>query len=191
MSKIYLFIDTSQSTPCCLKLLDDKFNVICEHLFLTQNNLIDYINPEINNLFSKANLSFSNLSRIYLNYGPGTFTGIRVGVSVAKTFKLVFPKISIYLINSLKLKCLGDGIAYIDAKSKKYFFAAYENGLEVQSPVLISSDELDLYLNKYSNLKIYSEDQLFNYDFSKDIFKLFEKCDDVLNLEPFYLKDPI
>lgn len=149
MSKVYLFIDTSQSTPCCLKLLDENFNLLAEHLFLTQNNLIDYINPELNNLFSQTNYSFKDITRIYLNYGPGTFTGIRVGVSVAKTFKMVYPNITIYLINSLKLKCKGNGVAYIDAKSHKYFFAAYKDGEEIQAPILISETELDSYLKQY------------------------------------------
>lgn len=191
MSKVYLFIDTSQSTPCCLKLLDENFNQLAEHLFLTQNNLIDYINPELNNLFEKANKTFNDVARIYLNYGPGTFTGIRVGVSVAKTFKMVYPNITIYLINSLKLKCFGDGVAYIDAKSHKYFFAAYRKGVEVQAPKLILDSELDNYLKQYSNLPIYSDDQIFNYDFPKEVFNLFEECLDVANLEPFYLKAPI
>lgn len=191
MSKVYLFIDTSQSTPCCLKLLDEKFNQLAEHLFLTQNNLIDYINPELNNLFEKANHTFEDVARIYLNYGPGTFTGIRVGVSVAKTFKMVHPDVSIFVINSLKLKCQGDGIAYIDAKSHKYFFAAYQDGQEIQAPVLILDSELNDYLKKYPNLLVYPDEQIFNYEFSKDIYNLFEECLDVVNLEPFYLKAPI
>lgn len=191
MSKVYLFIDTSQSTPCCLKLIDENFNQLAECLFLTQNNLIDYINPELNNLFAKANKTFNDLTRIYLNYGPGTFTGIRVGVNVAKTFKLVYPNISIYIINSLKLKCRGDGVSYIDAKSNKYFFAVYKNGKEILTPSLISKDEINDYLKKYHNWKVYSSEQIFDYNFPSNIYDLFEECLDPINLEPFYLKPPI
>lgn len=191
MSKVYLFIDTSQSTPCCLKLLDENFNLLAEHLFLTQNNLIDYINPELNNIFAKTNYKFKDITRIYLNYGPGTFTGIRVGVSVVKTFKMVYPNITIYLINSLKLKCKGNGVAYIDAKSHKYFFAVYKNGKEVQAPILILNTELDNYLQQYSDLLIYPSEQIFDYNFPISIYNLFEECLDVMNLEPFYLKPAI
>lgn len=191
MNKIYLFIDTTQPTNCCLKLLDIDFNVIDEHYFVTQNNLIDLINPQLNELLKNSNTSFKQIARIYLNIGPGVFTGIRVGVNIAKTIQLVYPQIQIYTINALKLKCHGHGIAIIDAKSNKYFLAAYDSYQEQLAPCLVDELELKKYLLDTKALPIYGVDKQIDFNFSKTIFDLFEKCNDSSDLQPLYLKPAI
>lgn len=49
--------------------------------------------PLINKLLFKNNLSFVDLSQIEIETGPGSFTGLRVGVSVANAlgFSLRIP----------------------------------------------------------------------------------------------------
>lgn len=191
MHKNYLFIDTSQSTNCCIQILNSQFKIINTKFFTTQNNLIDILNPELNQLLKSVNLSFNNINKIYVNIGPGVFTGIRVGVSFAKTFKLIFPDVDIYIINSLLFKCRGNGIALIDAKSNKSYLAIYKDGKELVKPRLVNKLEKENILQKYSHLQIYSENELINYSIDLKIINLFKKCNDYIKLEPLYIKDAI
>lgn len=191
MHKFYLFIDTTQSTKCCLSIYNDKFEVLETKIFETQNNLIDLINPALNEIFNKTKLSFSDINHIYVNIGPGVFSGIRVGVSVTKTFHLVYPNIEIYTINSLKLKTNGHGIGVIDAKSNKFFVGVYEHGLELLPPQLIEQNELDEIIKKYHHLPFIDINQSLEFTLNASTIKLFEQCQDVLNLEPLYIKPAI
>lgn len=192
MTNYYLFIDTTQSSNCVLKVLDQNYKTLKEKIFFTQNNLIDLINPELNNLLSSLNLSFNSLKKIYVNIGPGVFTGIRVGVSIAKTIWLCFKNIEIFAINSLKLKCKGHGIAFLDAKSNKYYLACYEKNQEIIAPCVIDEQTKNNYLKKYHHLPIYDLDSLtINDEINQDIISLFDKCLSPIELEPLYLKSPI
>ncbi|MBQ6970582.1 hypothetical protein IJQ19_03285 [bacterium] len=47
-------------------------------------NVTDLITVAIKSLFAKAKLGYEDISNIYLNIGPGSFTGIKVGVVIAK-----------------------------------------------------------------------------------------------------------
>jgi tRNA A37 threonylcarbamoyladenosine modification protein TsaB len=73
-------------------------------------------------------MSFAQLHAIYLNVGPGSFTGNKVGIIIAKTIKLVYPKIIIKIINSLLLQTTDNKsyISIIDAKSNKSYVAVYK-----------------------------------------------------------------
>ena len=191
MPKNYLFIDTSQSTNCCLQIIDSELNVVNTKFFETQNNLIDLLNPELNSLFKSSNLTFKDIQRVYVNIGPGVFTGIRVGVSFVKSFKMVFPSVDIYTINSLLFKCKGNGIALLDAKSNKSYLAVYENGKPLVEPQLVNEKEKVNILEQYKHLEIFKEEDPIDYSIDSKLIELFSKCDDFIKLEPLYIKSAI
>lgn len=57
---------------------------------------------ELQDLFESQGLTLKDLSKIILGVGPGSFTGLRIGASVAKTFSYTH-SIPIYPISSLKV----------------------------------------------------------------------------------------
>ncbi|UXN03952.1 MULTISPECIES: tRNA (adenosine(37)-N6)-threonylcarbamoyltransferase complex dimerization subunit type 1 TsaB [unclassified Bartonella] len=52
----------------------------------------EHLMQQISTIMQKANKSFSDIDRIIVNTGPGSFTGIRIGVSAARGFGLALDK---------------------------------------------------------------------------------------------------
>lgn len=84
-SEFTLFIDTSNSSQTVVKLIQEG---------LTLNEKIEKTDPRtksqnvlplIEQMLHEHELKLSDLTEIEVNPGPGSFTGVRVGVSVANT----------------------------------------------------------------------------------------------------------
>jgi tRNA threonylcarbamoyladenosine biosynthesis protein TsaB len=72
-----LIIDTSSAEKIVLKLDG--------HVFETdaKNRKSQKLLPFLEDILSKSEMQFSDISEIQATPGPGSFTGLRVGVSVA------------------------------------------------------------------------------------------------------------
>lgn len=92
-------------------------------------------------LLDKTGLTLSDMSAYACGIGPGSFTGIRIGVSTVKGYVVACPKPLIELNNlqaiSVSDNCCNVGSAVIDA-GNGYYFADYVNNV---SPCLIGYDD--------------------------------------------------
>ena len=79
-----LSIDSS-SNICGVSILDDE-NLICNLDEDTGRTHSENLMPMIDNAFKKSNLSLKDIDLIVCDIGPGSFTGIRIGVATAKGF---------------------------------------------------------------------------------------------------------
>lgn len=59
--------------------------LLSENFWLAQNNEAEKLMPAINDLFEKNGKTFDELRQVYVIKGPGSFTGLRVGITVANT----------------------------------------------------------------------------------------------------------
>jgi len=85
MSQNYtLFIDTCQN-QCNLAIYDELDQIVISHSELTHNNMTDIVVEKIDTLFQEANLNKNQINQVFVSNGPGSFTGVRVGVLIAKT----------------------------------------------------------------------------------------------------------
>lgn len=191
MSKNYtLFIDTTNNY--CYVALYKATNMVGFISLKVDKNVTDLIVDSINKLLISKKVDKLALTHMCVNIGPGSFTGDKVGVIVAKAWKLVNPKLKISVINSLLLQVKNrPAISIIDAKSNKLYLAVYgKNKVDVK-PCCIEASSLDKYLKKYKNYNVYQDlvdemDQ--NYLIHINDFKEIKSLDD---LEPLYLKHPI
>lgn len=78
-----LFLDTTNNYCYVAIYFADK--KIAEIKLRVNKNVTDLITDAIKSLFSKSKLGYKDISNIYLNIGPGSFTGIKVGIVIAKT----------------------------------------------------------------------------------------------------------
>ena len=62
---------------------------------LDQNTQSDLLFVEINSLLKQANIDYKNLDTILCTIGPGSFTGIRVGIAAIRGIKKIFRNIEI------------------------------------------------------------------------------------------------
>lgn len=153
----------------------DTSSNLCSVAILEDNNLIDKLElnnglthsetlmPLINDILTTNNLSLKDIDLLVSDIGPGSFTGIRIGVSTVKAFadSLNIPCVGISSLEVLAYNIKDNGIicSTIDCKNDNCYFALFElidgkyNVLE--EPCSKSCQEvLSLLESKYSNKQI-------------------------------------
>ena len=156
-----LCIDTS-SKLCSVAILEST--TLINKLEL-DNGLThsETLMPLIKELLEKNNLSLNDINLLVSDIGPGSFTGIRIGVATCKAFSdsLNIPCIGICSLEVLAYNEKNDGIicSTIDCKNDNCYFALYElldgNYTVLEKPCAKAVTEvLDILNTKYSNKKI-------------------------------------
>ncbi len=106
--------------------------------------------PMLDKALEKAGMSVDDAEFIAVVIGPGSFTGIRIGVSAARSLAYAL-NIPVVPVNSCELaaynsKCHGKVLSVSDAGNGYCFTALYENGNELAPPTCIRDSELDEYV---------------------------------------------
>lgn len=158
---ISLFIDTS-TKYITLSIIKD--NELCyffhEKVF---EDLSVRILPLIVEALDKCSLTVGDINRIYVTTGPGSFTGIRIGLTIMKVLAWSL-KIDIIPISSLELIASTPTetdyvIPYIDARRGNCFISIYDNNLNV-----IVSDRFTEFKAFIENIPKYKTFKLVTYD---------------------------
>ena len=126
-----LSIDTS-SERCSVAILENM-KVLKELHTTNEKEHSETLMPMIEELFNSLNLKIEDIELLACTKGPGSFTGIRVGMATIKAFSDA-KKIPVVGINSLEVLAYlgaikkGDGeyISIIDAKNDNIYAAIYK-----------------------------------------------------------------
>lgn len=156
-----LCIDTS-SKLCSVAILE---NTTLINKLELDNGLThsETLMPLIKNLLESCNLSLTDIDLLVSDVGPGSFTGIRIGVATCKAFSdsLNIPCIGISSLEVLAYNIKNDGIicSTIDCKNDNCYFTLYklQDGIYnvLEEPCAKSIDEvLDLLKKQYSDKTI-------------------------------------
>jgi len=87
MSPSYsLYIDTTNPTESRVSIRQSKTS---KSQVFTENGRSQTILPAIKSALSQTHCAFDQVSDIAVHTGPGSFTGVRVGVAVAKIIGLL------------------------------------------------------------------------------------------------------
>ncbi len=124
-----------------------------------------YLISEIRNILADCNLFIKDLEAIGINTGPGSFTGVRAGVTIARVFCQQF-NIKLLGISSLEIlsylnKEKTHTTVISDARKNKVYFGEYESGIEITAPCLKEKDELLSCIKK--NSTVISDNSLYNF----------------------------
>ena len=153
-----LAVDTS-SKLCSVAILEDK-NLIKKLELDNGLTHSETLMPLIQQILNKCSLSLNNINLLVSDIGPGSFTGIRIGVSSCKAFSdsLNIPCVGISSLEVLAYNIQNDGIicSTIDCKNNNCYFALYElnsgNYNVLIEPCAKSvNDVLDLLNSQYYN----------------------------------------
>ncbi|MBP6408240.1 MAG: tRNA (adenosine(37)-N6)-threonylcarbamoyltransferase complex dimerization subunit type 1 TsaB [Fusobacteriaceae bacterium] len=151
---LILGIDTSTKVGS-VALFDDKKGVLAEVIINTKSNHSDTIMNAIDYILNLADCSVDDLDKVAVTVGPGSFTGIRIGIAIAKA--LVFKKdIKMTAMNTLDLLAYetaykGKILSLIDARKERAYYALYENMEKISE---YSDGELREFLEKYKEDEI-------------------------------------
>ena len=118
--------------------------------------------PLIKDILNKNNLKLSQIDAVVCDIGPGSFTGIRIGVSTAMAFvdALNMNYTGVSSLEALAYNVNYEGLicSIIDAKNDSCYFALYnfQNNCyeEIIPPTASSIDEMFKTLNNFDKTKI-------------------------------------
>ncbi len=174
----YLYIDTSSSYLYTAIVEDNKLLSEIREEF--GQSLSEIALPKIVSMFKENNLLAKDINKIIVVNGPGSFTGIRIGVTIAKVYawSLDIPITTITSLEAMAISSRNDKvhIPLINARRGFVFAAIYdENNKQIMKPQHI---KLEALLDEAKKLP--------NYEFiSNDTF---EELEHISNYSPDYLK---
>lgn len=175
-----------------------------------------FLIPTIVDILKSNNLVMQDIDVIGTNVGPGSFTGIRACVSVARVIaqQLNCPLVGVSSLEILSKinKSSSKAVVVLDARKNQYYTAIYENGLELQAPKLTNADDVKcinysdsvVISDKTSNefLKSFGVDSVVYTDINADlgqflnqiVYKKINSSESDLflwgKLKPLYLQAP-
>lgn len=151
---ISLFLDTSTANLIIAIFKNDKqIYYSCEK---SNNDLSRKVLPKIDEAFKSLNISKNKIDEIYVVNGPGSFTGIRVGVTIAKVLAWSL-NIRIYVVSSLELLATADIktkyiVPLIDARRDYFYAGIYSENKIIMEDAYISRSTLLEKINEIDSI---------------------------------------
>lgn len=179
-----LIIDSTRNSLLVCLILDDevfKASTIPDNKLHTASLL-----PMIDNLLNMHNLDISDIQYLSAVIGPGSFTGIRIGVATVNAFSkaLGTKLIEINALEAVAYNKKGKGLALIDALHGNCYGAEFEGGS------LIKTDFYEACQLKSSEIPLYK--QLDDYDYAFELCELLKSKVKIGQfadkLQPLYLR---
>lgn len=216
MSSLILNIETSTKN-CSVSLSDNGKLVALKEVNEGNYSHAENLHPFIDDVLHETKKTYKDLSGIAVSKGPGSYTGLRIGVSAAKglCFALDIPLLAVNTLRVLAHKASiksGVMIPVLDARRMEVYQAVYDMNyelLENTSALVVDANSFDKYLcsgkvhfigDAVEKIKpiIEHPNALFidnQFPSAKEMaalsYEKFQKqtFEDVAYFEPYYLKD--
>lgn len=139
---LLLHLETS-TTMCSVALSEDE-NLLCSRALNQGYTHAENLHVFIQDVLKEAGREGKELSAVSVSKGPGSYTGLRIGVSAAKglAFALNIPLISLETLQiitaSLKRELFPEGSLFcpmLDARRMEVYTALFNAEAERQSPI--------------------------------------------------------
>ena len=140
---LILGIDTSTKI-CTCSIFDSENGVIAETSLSVKKNHSNIVMPIIDNLFKISDLNINDIDKIAVAIGPGSFTGVRIALGIAKGLAMALNK-PLIAVNELDvLEAIAEGneneiIPLIDARKERVYYKYQGNYIDDYLINLISN----------------------------------------------------
>jgi len=165
-----LNIDTAiDNSSVCISKDDQLINIAVNN---NQKDHASWIQPAIKNIIALSGLSLNDLAAIAVSIGPGSYTGLRIGLSTAKglCYALDIPLIAIGTLDMMATAAAQKDCdlicPMIDARRMEVFAALYKKNMEkviFPSAILLDSNLFDDVLEKKTVLFYGNGSNKFKY----------------------------
>jgi len=139
---IVLALDTA--LPACSVAVLDGERVLARLSEPMTRGHQERLAPMVEEAMAEAGLAFAALERIGVTVGPGSFTGLRVGLAFAKGLALALdiPCVGIGSLPALAASATAKGLvaACIDAKRGQVYFELFDDGRPLGEAEALSLD---------------------------------------------------
>jgi tRNA threonylcarbamoyladenosine biosynthesis protein TsaB len=212
----YILNIETATKNCSVAVAKDGQVLLCKEVAAEGYSHAEKLHVFIEDSLKEANLKFSDLSAVAVSKGPGSYTGLRIGVSAAKgfCFALNIPLISVDTLEVLASQIqISEGIIVpmLDARRMEVYSAVFDPEMHqirgVQAEIITSESfsnnrqKMHIIGDCQEKIKavLTAENFIYHkeviYPSAKEMASLshakFQKNDfeDVAYFEPFYLKD--
>ncbi len=186
-----LCIDTAYKYLTCALIEDDRIIAsYSEECFKHQS---EEVFGALKKIFDQSGKSRSDIDSICISEGPGSYTGVRIAMSIAKTIGEVKP-CDVYTISTLRLyaACQENVLVLMDARASRAYYGIYNKDEIIKDDDVKPLEEIETL-----GYTIVGDGSLldFNDDFGNipDAFlktkHLWKKADNIAYLTPKYLKE--
>lgn len=151
----------------------------------------EYLVPFIQNVLKQADVEISEIDEMVVCDGPGSYTGMRIGITFVKSIAMVFPHIKVFKVNTLlSLSGLDSVFAFIDARSGRTFGAFCDHGVIRDERVYMIDEVLEIKDTKVGDLELIEIEQK-DISILENILSVRNEWIEVANVDvlvPRYLK---
>lgn len=153
--------------------------------------------PMLIECMEEAGWDSDDLDEVVITDGPGSYTGVRIAMSVAKVL-CTQKKIPLFVISSLQLYAglSANALALMDARSHRAYVALLDQGKFMMDERALDLDEIRQMMNE-KKYQVYGDAELLDmescpYDLLQNFIDLrpyYRQVENVHTLTPRYLKD--
>lgn len=186
-----LFVDTAYKYLSIAILEGDKILAsYSEECFKKQSEKLFIV---LDDLFTNNNLDRTKVNEVYITSGPGSYTGVRIAMTLAKVLCQT-KKIDLYTISTLKLYAGNNPktMAIMDARASRAYVGVYDKGKCLLEDQVLEISEID----PKDYTVVLDGDLVGKENTVPDIINCFveckndfEKVDNINHLLPKYLKE--
>ena len=157
----------------------------------------EYMIVELDKLLSKNNVSRESIKDITVSIGPGSYTGVRIAITIAKVMGTAL-KCKVYPISSLRILAKYDKqcACVINARNGRSFFGVYFEDKVLIEDCIKTNDEVLKYLDDNPDCLLCGDTKyLRKHGFKENpsrqiqLVKPYLKDENPLSLNPVYMKD--
>lgn len=213
---IYILNIETATKQCSVSVSKNNELIALRELAEENFNHAEKLHVFIEEVMTESNIKLSDLNAVSVSKGPGSYTGLRIGVSTAKglCYALDIPLIAIDTLQIIAKQIqISEGIIQpmIDARRMEVFTASFDKNYQIvgQTKALVldensfediqekihfigdGAEKSEAVLKSehfvfYSHLKYPSAKEMVELSYDAYLNKKFE---DVAYFEPYYLKD--
>ncbi|QSW90593.1 MULTISPECIES: tRNA (adenosine(37)-N6)-threonylcarbamoyltransferase complex dimerization subunit type 1 TsaB [Flavobacterium] len=201
---------------CSVSIAKNGETILCKEIAEEGYSHAEKLHVFIEEVIAESGISVQDLNAVAVSQGPGSYTGLRIGVSAAKglCYALNIPLIAVDTLQTLASKAAvseGKIIPMLDARRMEVYSEVFNANLEVERAIeaeIITEDSFSEYTEKIyfvgdcaekcksvltKDNFVFLEDIKFPSanEMSKISYDKYQKSDtvDVAYFEPYYLKD--
>ena len=158
----------------------------------------EHMVPEIDNILKKHNLTRKDIDGVVSSIGPGSYTGVRIALTIAKIIALALD-VPLFTVSSLRVLKDNDkpSICVINARSGRSYFGVYQGQEIIVGDTIKKNDEILQYIKEHPDYSVCGDARylgLGNVDTNislqmVSLISSFEKEENPLASKPIYMKD--
>ena len=158
----------------------------------------EYMIVELNKILDEFNVKYSDIDSIMVAIGPGSYTGVRIAITIAKTMALAC-NAKVYPVSSLWIEkdYQNPSICVINARSGRSYVGLYEGSKVIKNDSIWKNEEVVKFINENSSYSVCGNAKYLGLEGKEvsvisqmlSLKKDLTPIDNYLALKPVYMSD--